>query len=283
MSLEFSDWGLSPTQKVASRNKALDDYINVAQPTTEKQVGRERGQLAEDTYQQSVQAARGGNAQQGSDILAKAQQQAAEKIPQQGMRQDELNAQGAMMKENILSDKQSAAINLYNRNTAEYKDKTATALANKAFEQGYNAKELAMSTNGYLADRGLEMVKSDYEAGRISAREIRDMQNAQKLRANELRNQIAAELTNLKNELDRDISQINAVEMMNRYKKLLDMQKQALSDAAEANMWGAILSGAAGIAGGVTGALMSGGNPIIAAAGAKAGSDITKGAINAAG
>jgi len=278
--LEFSDWGLSPTQKVASRSKALDDYINIAQPATEKQEGRERGQLAEDTYQQSVQAARGGNAQQGSEVLAKAQQLAAEKVPEQAVRQDDLNFQGSMQKEAILSAKQEAAVAQYNRNTAEYKDKTATALANKAFEQGYNSKELAMSNNGYLSDKGFEQAAADYEAGRLTAKEIQDMQNALKLRTNDLRNQIAAEMADLKQRLKVDLSKQDLMYMKDRYEKLMQMQKDAIGAAAKGSMWGSILSGVFGIAGGIAGAYLGG--PTGGAVGVKLGNKIGEGAYNAA-
>lgn len=277
MTLEFSDWNLSPSEKVASRNKALDDYINIAQPATQAQVGRERGQLAEDTYQQSVQAARAGNVKQGSDVLAKAQQLAAEKLPEQNVRQDELNYQGAMQKEDILGAKQTAAINLYNRNTAEYKDKTARALANKAFEQGYQSKELAMSQNGYLADKGFDQAAADYEAGRLTAKEIQDMQAALKLQVNDMRNAIAAEVASLDQALKRRLSQQDLMYMKERYAKLLQMKKDATAAAAKGNKWGSILSGVFGIAGGVTAAVYSGGNPLAVSAGYETGSKLGKG------
>ena len=90
MALEFSDWGLSPEEKVASRKQALTNYADIAYPMEKERQGMEKGQLASDLYQQTAQAAKAGDYRGMSDVLAKAQQQAAGLIPQQGERAQEL-------------------------------------------------------------------------------------------------------------------------------------------------------------------------------------------------
>lgn len=271
MALDFKDWGLTPEQTVASRKAAMENYINVAQPAKKEQDARERGQLVSDTYAQSLAAAKQGNVAKGSGILEKAQQLAAEKIPEQATGQDTLNYGGAKAQEDILNAKQTAAINEYTRNTAEYKDKTARALAAKAFEQGYQSKELAMSNNGYLADRGLTQLKADFEAGRVTEAELQKMKAALELQTNDLRNQLQNDLAALKRQMEIDITKSNYEASKARMLEMLRIQKAAALSAAKQNAFTAILSGAVGIAAGVATA-----NPMIGMAAATA----TKGALD---
>lgn len=281
MALEFKDWGLTPEQKVASQKQALGDFTDVAQPATKKQEALERGKLAGDVYSQAAQSAKSGNLQAISPMLAKAQAQAAELIPQQKTRAQDLAYKGAMYKEGILSAKQGAAVGDFERNTQIYKDKAATMLANRAFEQGMSAKELAMSLDGSLSDKGLEQLKSDYEAGRVTKQELTDIGTQLAIQANQMKLQLQEDLAKLRGELERDIATGNVEAAKKRLIEHLDRQKEAAATAAKASNIGSVISGITGVIGGVAAGYFTGWNPAAMAAGYGAGSTLGEGIANA--
>ena len=274
MALEFKDWGLTPEQKVASQKQALGDFTDVAQPATKTQEARERGKLAGDVYSQTAQAAKAGNLQAISPIVAKAQAQAAELIPQQKTRAQDLAYQGAMYKEGILGTKQNAAVGDFERDTMVYKDKAAKMLAASAFEQGYSAKELAMSLDGSLSDAGLAQLKSDYNEGRITKQELTDIGNKLAIQANQMKLQLQEDLAKLRGELERDIATGNVESAKKRLTDHLNRQKEAAQTAAKATNTGSIISGITGIIGGVAAGFASGWQPAAVATGYSAGSKV---------
>jgi len=272
MALEFRDWGLTPEQKVASRKAALDSYTNVAQPMEKERQGMEKGKLASDVYAASAKAAKQGEPQQISDVLAQAQLKAADLIPQQQQRAQNLAYQGAMYKEDILGSKQQAAVQNYNRDTEEYKDKMATELAKRSFEMGYNSKELALSMNGALADRGLAMMYQDLQAGRLTTQEIQNMQRQLKYDQQMLTNEIQKELQTLKGNLQTDLANMNIEAAKKRIERLIELQKEAAQKAAKTAMMGTLISAAGGLLGGGIAAFSTGFNPLAIISGAKYGS-----------
>ena len=273
MALEFSDWGLTPEEKVASQKKAMDDYTNVAQPALKQQEALEKGKLAQDVYSQTAQAAKAGTTQTISPIIAKAQAQAAELIPQQKTRAQDLAFKGAQYQEGILGTKQAAAVGDYERNTVIYKDKAAKMLADKAFSQGYSAKELTMSMNGTIADRGFEQAKEDFDAGRISKEEVQAIVNNLASQANQMKQKLQEDLAKLRAELENDLSLRDWAAAQERMKKLFAKQQETSETAAKAGNWGAILSGAFKIGATAVGAYFGG--PVGAAAANTAATAVT--------
>jgi len=243
VALEFSDWGLTPEQKVASQKKAMDDYTNIAQPATKKQEALEKGKLAGDVYAQTAQAAKSGDLQSIRPMLAKAQQQAATLIPEQKTRAQDLAYKGAMYQEGILGTKQNAAVADYERNTMVYKDKAAKMLADQAFEQGYSSKELTMSLNGSIADRGFEQAAKDFEAGRITKQEITDITSKLAIQANQMRLQLQEDLAKLRGELEKDLANNDYDAAKKRLEILKGRQKEAAETAAKASNWAKIIEG----------------------------------------
>jgi hypothetical protein len=282
MALEFSDWGLTPEEKVASRKQALDAYFNVAQPMEKERQGMERGKLASDVYSASAKAAKEGDNAGISDIMAKAQQQASELIPQQQQKQQDLAYQGAQYKEDILGSKQEAAVGNYERNTVEYKDKMSDQLAKQAFEMGYQAKELALSQNGALADRGLQQLYKDLQAGRVNKEEISGLQYQLATRAQQMKADLDKELATQKGQLELELKSKNLTAAKARMQKIIDKQKEIAKDAAKAGALGGILSGIVAIGGGVAATAITG-NPFMFYPGYRATEDLTSGISKVAG
>jgi hypothetical protein len=276
MALEFSDWGLTPEEKVSSRKQAMDAYSNIAQPMERERQGMEKGKLASDVYSASAKAAREGDSAGISDILSRANLQAAQLIPQQQQREQDLAFQGAQYREDILGSKQEAAVGNYERNTIEYKDKMTDKLAKQAFEMGYQAKELALSTNGMLADRGMAQLYKDLQAGRVTKEEISGMQYQLAARAQQMKAELDRELTAMKGQLELELKSKNFTAAKARMQKIIDKQKEIAKDAAKAGALGGILSGIVGIAGGVTATAITG-NPFMFYPGYRAGEELSAG------
>lgn len=264
MALEFSDFGLSPEEQVASRKKALESFANVAGPAQREQQARERGQLLTEAYVAAGQAARGR--QPATDVLAQAQSKAAEMFPGQAAKEDALNLQGAKYREDIISSRQEAAVKNYETKTDEMKQQQATQIANRAFELNISNQQLALANDGYLADEGLKRLYQDYEAGRANKEEVFQLSSKLALEAQNMKYQIDQEAAQLKGQLEVDLANNDLAAAKARIKKLLERQKDVMLKAAKANNIASIISGAFTIGGAVVGGIYGG--PTGAATGA---------------
>ena len=269
MALEFSDFGLSPEEQVATRKKALESFANVAGPAQREQQARERGQLLTDAYVAAAQAQKAGKPQDVTGVMAQAQAKAAEMFPGQAAKADELATQGAKYREDIISSKQEAAVKQYEIQTDEMKQQQAQQIANRAFEFNISNQQLALSNDGYLADVGLRRLYEDYEAGRANKEDVFRISSKLQIEAQNMKYQIDQEMQKLKGELELDLANKDYAAAKSRMKKMMEKQKDAMLKAAKASNMAAILSGAFTIGGAVLGGYFGG--PIGASIGAKAG------------
>jgi hypothetical protein len=243
MALEFTDFGLSPDDVVREREKALSSYTNVAGPAFQKKVAAERGNLLSQAEKAVAQAAMKGQASAATGALGEAAIAASGMIPQQGMERDALALQGANMRADIAYARQGAAITKYERETAERKATAANYISKQAFNLGYNAKEISMHRNGYLADKGMEQMYYDYQQGRISKEEIQDLQAKFAKSAQKYEMETKKKLAELDADLKLAIRENDVVRAKSRLMEALRIQKDAARDAAQASQLGAILSG----------------------------------------
>ncbi len=270
MALEFTDFGLSPDERVAQREKALASFTNVAQPAYQKKVGAERGQLISDVEGAVAKQAMQGQVGAASGVMGEAMQRAAQMVPQQGAEQDALNLQGANMQSDIMYSRQGAAVDKYATMTEEMKSQAADYIAKQAFDLGYQAKELALNRDGFIADKAMGQMYSDLQQGRISRQEVFDMQSKFKQQAQDLQQETEKMLTELNNQLKFDLQKGDIAAAKARLIRVTEIQKEAARKAAQASQFGAMLSGVFTVAGATAGFVASGGNPIGAIAGAKA-------------
>jgi len=243
MALEFSDFDLPPEERVKLREKAYESFANIAQPAYQEQIARERGQLAEDVYRQAAQAAAQGQQAKIGGLLGQVAQTTASMLPGQQQKADEMAMQGAQMKEDITTSRQTAAINRYVQNTEDMKTNTARQLANQAFQMGMDSKRLALAQNAYLADEGLRRMYDDLQAGRATQYEVQALTNKLQLEAEKANYALKQEEAKLRGEIDTLLGQMNLDAAKVRYEKLLSLQKDALQKQAKANATGSILAG----------------------------------------
>lgn len=269
MALEFSDFGLSPEEKVETRKKALESFANVAGPAQKEQQARERGQLLTDAYVAAAQAAKGRKPQDVTALQTQAGAKAAEMFPGQAAKEDALTLQGAKMREDIVASKQQAAVNQYETQTDQMKQQAAQQIANQAFEYGISAQQLALAQDSYLADEGLRRLYEDYEAGRVNVAEIQKISNNMLIEAQKSRNLVEQEMARMRGELDKDLAEGRLDNAKKRMRKMLEMQKDMIEKAAKASNIAGILTGVGTVAGAVVGGIYGG--PAGGMAGAKVG------------
>jgi hypothetical protein len=274
MALEFTDFGLSPEEKVANRKKALESYAGISGEALKEQQQRERGRLLTEAYVGSAKAMQAGQPQAITPMLSKAEGMAAELLPQQAAKQDAANLAGAKMREDIIGSKQEAAMVTYETQTDQMKQQLAQQTANRAFELGVKSSQLALSQDGHLADVGLRQLYSDLEAGRVNRNEVWELSSKMALEARDMQYKIQEEAARLKGELENDLAERNFTAAKARIKKLLDMQKDALQKAAKASNIASILGGIVEL--GAVGAGYAYGGPAGAAAAAPAAEGASK-------
>jgi hypothetical protein len=258
MALEFSDFDLPPEERVKMREKAFESFTNIAQPAYQEQVARERGQLAQDVYQQAAGAAASGQPSQIGGILGQAAGQTAKLLPSQAQKSDELAMQGAQMKEDIISSRQLSGIDRYAQQTEDMKISTARKLANQAFQMGMDAKQLALAQNSYLADEGLRRMYDDLQAGRLTQQEVMALQSKMQLEAEQANNALKQEEAKLRQEIDTLLASRNVEAARARYKEIERLQKAALEKSAKASSTGNIIAGVFKVGATVVGGIYGG-------------------------
>lgn len=276
MALEFTDFGLSPEDRVAQREQALQSYKSNAIPAMQRKTAAERGNLIADMQSQVAKAAQAGQIGAASGALGEAMQKAAQMTSQQGIEKDAAAMQAAEMGLDISGARRGATADAYNQQTEIMKAQSADYIAKQAFANGYTARELAIHRNGYLADKGLQQMYYDLEQGRLSRDEVFATQAAFQKDALRMQQETQAMLKELDNQLKLDIQAGNIAAAKNRLTAIANMQKEAARKAAEAASLGAMISGGFMIGGGIIGGII-GKNPASVAAGASAGGALASG------
>jgi hypothetical protein len=273
--LKFQDFGLDPDEAVKTRQKALDEYTNIAQPALKSQQQKQRGQLASDVYAQAAGAAsQGAPGTLMQEALGKAAQGSAELLPKQAEERDAANLQGAEMQQDVMNTRQQTAIAKYVKDTEEAKAETARFIANRAFEMGIGAGQLSLHNNAYLADYGIRQMYEDYQSGRVTKQEIQKFADATQLEAQRQMDAIQNEEATLKGQLAVAVGQANEAAARELSGKLFKMYKDAAEAKARAAQIGGIISGVFTIGGAVAGGLLTAGNPAGIAAGMQGGQQL---------
>lgn len=256
--MALTDELLSPDEAVAERKKAYDKILNM-QPALSAKQGAESSQLVNkslrDIYSQMQQGGYAGRVG-GGQVVDQTQMELAKQKGAQRAEQDALSYQGAQAKEDIIGARQAQSLAQFNRKTQEMEDAMDRAIAERAFDLGMTAKELAFHTNAKVADIGFEELKKDFDAGQESEQELQTVkdnltQDAQKsaLQVKDLLAQIQREATQSAQGITRD----RALQLQ---KQLLAVQKDAIQKQSKAANIAAILSGTFTIGGAAVGGML---------------------------
>jgi hypothetical protein len=276
-------------QRLAMKTKAYDKFLNM-QPALAKQQGMQTTNVTNkglrDVYK-GIQTGGFTGRQQASQALDQSQLELAKAKGQQAAEEDALNIQGAEMKEDIIGARQQESLGAFNRRTQEMEDAMDKAVAERAFDMGMTAKELAFHTNSKVADLGLETMKKDYDAGNISKTELLKQASyfekeaqAAKIQADAMLRQLAQEGKNASTAYGRKRALELSLAMMEK-------QKEALKKQAKASNIASIITSGTAIGGAIIGGIYGGGLPgaaLGASLGGSAGSMLTSGSeLNSSG
>jgi len=237
----------SPDQRVATRKKVYDDFLNV-DPMTETQQKAERGE----TKRQAM-AAVGRMGQQAQSpqlqglgslgIITQAAPKQQEQLGQQAAQRDAIAQTGASMQQQIAGAKGEQSVQNVARGLESNTQKLARAVADRAFSEGMEAKQLIFHENSAIADYSLEKLAEDFEAGRVSSRELQAMQYEIEYRAVQRKYNADQALTKAMAEFQTDLNRGNIENAKRRIKEVYAEYQAALKDAVRAKSIGSLFGG----------------------------------------
>jgi hypothetical protein len=243
---------VEPEDTIRARRDALNSFTNLM-PAEQNQQKYERQnlqqQVADATLRQPKKQQEGGIESTGSmgigtlGILGKGVTAGAEMYGKQGQAMDQLNLAGAKQQQAMADSKTKQAVTNTVRGMENETQKLARMVADRAFQEGMSVKELLFSKNNALADYAFEVAKKDFQEGRISEKEIRDLQNTFMLEA-EKKKQVAEQyLKTLEGEFANDLAAGNYERLKSRIQAKMAAEKEALEAAAKAQATAKILEG----------------------------------------
>jgi hypothetical protein len=253
---------VEPDETIKARKSALDSFTNLVPAERSQQKFEQQNlqqQVADATMRQPKKQQEGGIESVGSmglgalGILGKGVTASADMYGKQGQTMDQLNLAGAKQQQAMADSKTKQAVTNTVRGMENETQKLARMVADRAFQEGMSVKELLFSKNNALADYALTVAKDDFQKGRLSEKEIRDLQNTFLLEAEKKKNAAEQYLKTLEGDFATGMLGSNIERTKSRYLAMQAAQKEALEAAAKAQAMGSILEGIIGVGGAVLG------------------------------
>jgi len=248
-------------QRLKERNKAYQSFVNIAQPMQEQKAEAQNTQLGlgglRNVFKNVTQEGGYAGRQGATQAVDQTQLELAKAKGEQNATQDALNLQGAGMKEDLTGAQQQESIKSFNRQTDTMEETLNRAIAERSYELGITAKELAMHTNARVADIGMEQTKKDFDAGLVSRDELAKVSANLQIEADKFKQQANALLSQLQRESETANTAYGRDRAMQTQSKMLDAQKEAMKAQAKAANTAAIITGAFTIGGAVVGTLIA--------------------------
>ena len=253
---------VEPDETIRARKEALGNFTNLI-PAEQKQQKFEQQnlqqQVADATMRQPKKQQEGGIESVGSmglgalGILGKGVTASADMYGKQGQSMDQLNLAGAKQQQAMADSKTGQAVTNTVRGMENETQKLARMVADRAFQEGMSVKELLFSKNAALSDYALTVAKDDFQKGRLSEKEIRDLQNTVLLESEKKKAVADQYLKALEGDFSTGIMTGNIDRTKSRVNALLAAQKASLEAAAKAQATAGIISGIAGFVAAVAG------------------------------
>jgi hypothetical protein len=169
-------------------------------------------------------------------------------IPEQRMQTDTLNNIGANLQQDIAGSKTKQATTNVIQGMENDTQRLARLVADNAFSKGMQAKQLIFSESAALADYAFEALQNDFQSGRISQKEIRDLGNTFVLEATKKKNNADQMMKVALESFQLDMANGNAERAKSRILAAMAAQKASLEEAAKAQATSKILEGIVGAA-----------------------------------
>lgn len=236
----------TPSSRVSARKQVFDEYLDL-DPAQRAQQRREREGLKTQAMRETFGAVTGapgpGGKIQAAQIGAQAQQAAAQQMPQHAMALQQQAATGAGMEQDIAQAEAKQSLQNVQaglqRGSADY----ARAIAQQAFDAGLDAKAAIFHENAAFADEAFKKMAADFEAGRISRKEVAQVARGIQQRLTERQQAADEALSDALARFRAAMKEGNAERERGRVLRALDIKRQALEDAARAQQIAGILTG----------------------------------------
>lgn len=253
---------VSSQDTIKARQKALEDFTDLVpgQKTQQKyeqdklkmQLANAVGKVPQQQQEGRIESA-GGMGLGTLGVLNKAANEGGNLLGKQGQATDALNLQGASLQQDMANAKTTQATKNTVRGIENETQQLARLVADNAFKAGLTSKQLIFSRNNALVDYAFIAMKDDYQKGRISEKEIRDLQNTFALEAEKKRQKAKEYLATLRGSFESDITSGNVERAKSRTLATLAAQKEALEAAAKAQASNQVITGVIGVGGAVFG------------------------------
>lgn len=258
----------TPEERTKEREKVKDEQQKLTTSDMAEQKKLNRTQMLRNVAQQTLGSL--GQPKQLVQTGMQAQQAAMQQPVQQQAAQSQAALQTLQMEGDISTAKQASRAKAFQSLAEAGIGKLALQTAMKAFDMGYDAKELALHQNAEVSDLAFQKMYEDFEAGRVSRKEI--LSYGRKLGEEAKRMKVQADIYLA--ETMGEFQELKYKDLSRRDKerilKAIEYQKNATEMAAKAANTGAILSGVFGVVGTAVGAYFGG--PVGAGIGGKVGS-----------
>jgi len=249
----------TPSSRVATRKKVYDEFLDL-DPALKKQQYREREAAKTAAMRGAADAlsqAPGIEGKLGAQsATAQAQQQMAGTLPSQALALQTQQAQGAGMQQGIAGAETEQAVQNVTMGMEKGATDYARAVAQQAFAAGLDAKKAIFHANAAFSDEAFQKLATDFEAGRVNKRELQTIAQGIKQRLAERKQAADEALRDAWLAFKAGMEKGNADREKSRVLAAMQLQKDALLDAARAQQIAGILSGALKIGATVAGAAM---------------------------
>ncbi len=232
---------MTPEERTKYRRQALDSFGNVSVAKDNSLEAGKRAQMLSGG-EALFRAQRYGTAPV-SNIQGQIASQIGESMPKMRAEQDALAQQGAQQEQGIIGATQTAQLGKFQQNMLLKQEDAARQVAKRAFDLGMESKELTFHNNVQVADMAFEQLTSDYEAGRVNAKEITQLQQEFQKQQQEFSNQASQLMALIEGNFNTEQTEASIEVTKANIIKMLEYQKKAAIAAAKGANTAAILGG----------------------------------------
>lgn len=236
----------SASDATREREKVLGEW----QKLTKDELGDQKRMRDEDMLRQVAQQTLGAMGTPAAMAQTAGSIEQTARMGEVGKQGEDLNR--ALTEAGMAGDldvtRKGQAAKKFQFEAANRQQEMARNIADSMFEQGIQAKKLVMSNNAALADAALDQMKSDFDAGRTTAKEIEHLGRLNQYKAQKMKSD-ADELLKLASvNFEADVANGNFERAKSRVLRAIEAQLDALETMARAANIGSIVTGTVGIA-----------------------------------
>lgn len=227
---------VTPEERTQASQPFYQQYKELTGPDYLEDIRRRRQERLKNVARGTAQAIQQGKQpSQFAGIAGQAQAEARQAQVQEeaGEAGQALQAQQMGTQQN-LAQRQQAAQNWQSK-LAYDQERMAGEIANRAFDMGMDARQLIFAQNEALADKAFNQLYEDFQAGRVTKREISALQRRTKEDATRMKQSADQMLADALGKFNADVAAGNMEAAKMRLNEAIAAQKAAMKRAATAS------------------------------------------------